>query len=363
MLLLLCSSTDSIWMNGNAHKGFANDGLQPPALPEETSEPIKLPSSGIWRSTYRLREPEEFSHAVAGATLKADFLARQTDAARIDRYMGTNWALDFFKSGVKARVNGPILPQWISMCLVLSGLSRWRGVEAHSGSLLCNPPDTDIEGCIAPAFTGVAITIPFSMWEESRRLSGCSLEEMNGFQIIPLPPETYSRILKELTVAQDCLRGNSAACRDCATPASMGEHLARSLATAAWEHVARKVRPTSSIRNRFRLARRAEDWMRSHIRESFQVPDVCLALGVSRRELEYAFQMAFGVSPRDFLETLRMNEVRKALRRATDGESVTRIALSHGFNHLGRFSTRYRSFFGESPSDSMNAGELVGLAA
>ncbi len=37
---------------------------------------------------------------------------------------------------------------------------------------------------------------------------------------------------------------------------------------------------------------------------------------------------------------------------AGEARSVTDVALECGFSHLGRFSTRYRALFGESPSET-----------
>lgn len=99
--------------------------------------------------------------------------------------------------------------------------------------------------------------------------------------------------------------------------------------------------------------------MRERTGEPFSMPEVCLALRVSRRELEYAFHTAFDESPRSFLESLRMNAVQAALLRAEERASVTEVALAHGFNHLGRFSTRYRLMFDEQPSETLRSGQKI----
>ena len=39
--------------------------------------------------------------------------------------------------------------------------------------------------------------------------------------------------------------------------------------------------------------------------------------------------------------------------RAEPKESVTEIAMTWGFSHMGRFSVEYRRRFGEIPSDSL----------
>jgi transcriptional regulator GlxA family with amidase domain len=74
---------------------------------------------------------------------------------------------------------------------------------------------------------------------------------------------------------------------------------------------------------------------------------------VSRRELEYAFRTVFDESPRAYLQSLRLNAIRRALRSTRTCEPVTRIAFDHGVTHLGRFSAQYRRLFGELPSETL----------
>jgi AraC-like DNA-binding protein len=307
-------------------------------------------ASSVGHSILRLSDPAEFTHAVAGATMKVDFLAPQREAVRIERFADEDWAIHSYEAGVKARMCGPLLPGWVAVCLVLrSGVSRLYGTEMEEGYLLCNPPDVPIDGFIAPGFHAVSTSITLELWEECQRVSGSVQERMEGFQVIPLSPETFRRLLASWNAARSCLSGDD---EDCARPSLMGAGLSRALATVAWENIARHRIIDGSPRNRFRLARRAEAWMRDRLAEPFSVPEVCLALGVSRRELEYSFHAAFGESPRAFLESLRMNAVRTALKRAGDGRSVTDVVLAHGFNHLGRFAERYRLMFGERPSET-----------
>jgi AraC-like DNA-binding protein len=311
------------------------------------------PPDGFFHSVLRLSDPGEFTNAVAGARLKVDFLGPQQTVARIERFAGVDWALDSYSAGVKARLCGPLLPGVVAVCLVLrSGVFREYGVDIEEGYLLCNPPDVPIDGSFSPGLLAISTSIPLELWEECRKLSGCGLERMEGFQVIPLPPSIFKKLRTMYAETWACLLGWE---QGCATPARVGAALARELATIAWEHAGRQRPIEGSPRNRFRLARRAENWMQDRMGESFSVPEVCMALGVSRRELEYAFRSAFAESPRDFLESLRMNAVRNALRRAGEEDSVTEIALAHGLNHLGRFSVRYRSLFGERPSDTARA--------
>lgn len=81
------------------------------------------------------------------------------------------------------------------------------------------------------------------------------------------------------------------------------------------------------------------------------IVDICLAIGVSERRLQYAFQEYVGMSPNTYLRLMRLNRVRAALVQAVPGQTtVTRIAVQHGFLHFGRFAGDYKRIFGEPPS-------------
>jgi len=308
--------------------------------------------AGVWRSLHEIVEPEQFSDAVAGATLRADFLGARRMAARIERFVGADWSLDFFEAGVAARISGPLMPGWAAVCLPFrAGGSRWYGETAEDGRLLCNPPGVPIEGAITPEFSGLAVAVPQQVWEDcwaAGRGRGAGLRE---FRAIRLSPESRRRILAELRTVHRCLSAPAGRCLECATPAHLGASLARELVALAGDNADDSAPPRDSTRNRYRLARRAEAWMRDHLAESPDVPEICRALGTSRRELEYAFRCAFAQSPRDFLESLRLNAVHSALRRSPPGTTVSAIAVEHGFHHFGRFAERFKRRFGESPSN------------
>lgn len=101
--------------------------------------------------------------------------------------------------------------------------------------------------------------------------------------------------------------------------------------------------------SRQRIVARARQYMQAHAHEVISVPDLCKAIGTSRRALQYAFEEVMQISPVTYLRALRLNQVRTELRRectATVGE----IAARWGFWHPSRFAADYRAMFGELPS-------------
>jgi AraC family ethanolamine operon transcriptional activator len=84
------------------------------------------------------------------------------------------------------------------------------------------------------------------------------------------------------------------------------------------------------------------------------VLDVCKAVGASRRKLQYCFEETLGTHPAYYLRVLRLNAVRRELRRHSPTTAcVSDIAYQWGFWHLSRFATHYRQLFGELPSETL----------
>ena len=85
------------------------------------------------------------------------------------------------------------------------------------------------------------------------------------------------------------------------------------------------------------------------------VMDLAVAVGVSQRTLNYAFQSVLDTTPHSFLQTHRLNAVHRELADSDPKEStVTRIALKWGFGHAGRFSMLHRKLFDEMPSEVLH---------
>ncbi|MCU0257226.1 MAG: helix-turn-helix transcriptional regulator [Vicinamibacterales bacterium] len=93
--------------------------------------------------------------------------------------------------------------------------------------------------------------------------------------------------------------------------------------------------------------------MRSRISEPLSVARIATACGTSHRTLHRALRREYGLSPMALLRRERLAMARAALCWPTEATTVTQVALSWGFEHLGRFSRYYARQFGELPSDTL----------
>lgn len=86
----------------------------------------------------------------------------------------------------------------------------------------------------------------------------------------------------------------------------------------------------------------------------FSVDDLCAATQVSQRTLRYAFLERYGVTPKAYLKAIRLNGVRRELKRSSSlNTRVNTIALTWGFWHMGQFAADYRRHFAELPSQTL----------
>jgi AraC-like DNA-binding protein len=101
-----------------------------------------------------------------------------------------------------------------------------------------------------------------------------------------------------------------------------------------------------------RHVRRVQDFLRENAAEPVTADQMALVAGVSLRSLYAGFREYCGVSPMQYLRTLRLDGARQTLLSEPDC-NISSIAMRWGFGHLGRFSMEYKQRFGESPSQSL----------
>ena len=86
----------------------------------------------------------------------------------------------------------------------------------------------------------------------------------------------------------------------------------------------------------------------------FRISQLSGELRVSPRTLHKAFVDITGVGPHAYFLRQRLNAARHQLVAGDPRQqTVTNIALELGFTELGRFAGRYRDFFGENPSQTL----------
>lgn len=317
---------------------------------------MKGPSPPFQHHQRLIADPDLFVDALSAANLFVDLRRQMVRPAKIDQFQAWDWAIDFSVVHVDARVRGEVPHGWATMALIRSDEgSRWAGRQVKPGIVLGNPPGVEIDGWVTPGFGWTSVSVSPALWADAGQLAGLEERPPRHLILASLPPGLYTRLEYQLHHVHRLLAAasNTPSLRPGAELEA--REVALTFTSLVWELAlgGDQKRPTFS--GRLRLARRAEEWMRQHLSDPVGIPDVCLAMNVSRRELEYAFRTIFDVSPWDYFQKLRLNAVYRDLRRTSTNVPgyVTEIAMTHGITHLGRFSAQYRELFGERPSETI----------
>jgi len=102
-----------------------------------------------------------------------------------------------------------------------------------------------------------------------------------------------------------------------------------------------------------RQVHRVQEFLRAHAHEPVSATQLAKVAGCSLRSLYAGFQEFCGQSPMQYLRELRLERVRSDLLSGCVSTSVSGVALRWGFGHLGRFSSEYKTRFGEHPSETL----------
>jgi AraC family ethanolamine operon transcriptional activator len=103
------------------------------------------------------------------------------------------------------------------------------------------------------------------------------------------------------------------------------------------------------------VVRRAAEIMEGRKADAISVTDLCREIGVCPRTLRYSFEEVTGVSPTQYLLSVRLNGVWRELSHRANRSPVQVVAARWGFWHMSRFARYYRLTFGERPSDTVAA--------
>ena len=90
----------------------------------------------------------------------------------------------------------------------------------------------------------------------------------------------------------------------------------------------------------------------SNLSEFTSISQICQKNGVTERSLRRWFQQRYQMSPKKYLRTMRLNEVRRQLKKSNPGEQIFQIASEFNFWHMGQFGKDYKQLFNELPSDT-----------
>lgn len=96
----------------------------------------------------------------------------------------------------------------------------------------------------------------------------------------------------------------------------------------------------------------ARAYIHTNVHELITIEEIAKKFDISERTLRNYFHEELGISPKQYLNTMRLQKVRYELKNKKEKVNIEAVARNFGFTHMGQFSKRYKDFFGELPSET-----------
>jgi len=97
----------------------------------------------------------------------------------------------------------------------------------------------------------------------------------------------------------------------------------------------------------------ARAYIHTNLHQPITIDEIAKKFDILERTLRNHFQEELGISPKQYLNTIRLQRVRNELKNAKEKINIEKVARNFGFTHMGQFSKRYKDFFGELPSETL----------
>ena len=253
------------------------------------------------------------------------------------------------------RGRGIVPPGWVSLVVALRAPAPalYGDTQVVSGGVLAYGPGAAYEAFTPAGFEWASFHLQaeeFASLVEGIPRAASSLPR-DGARVLPVGPATRDGLLR-LARASEWAAGGPTGSEDAH---DLLERWTQAFAEVLDVSARSDAIPTPAAGAL--ILERAEDYLRAHLAESVYLRDLCTACSTNQRTLQNVFRERLGLTPFEYLRTLRLNQVRRELvgRSGDPTASVAEVAKRWGLLHPGRLSVDYRAHFGESPSVTLHA--------
>ena len=95
------------------------------------------------------------------------------------------------------------------------------------------------------------------------------------------------------------------------------------------------------------------DYIHDDIVNVTSLHQICERTNTPARTIRRLVRKKYDMSPKNYLNALRLNEVRKMLKSESENTTVIKVASEYNFWHMGQFGRDYKKLFGELPSETL----------
>ncbi len=224
-----------------------------------------------------------------------------------------------------------------------------NGQQVHEGMFALLPPGVELHVRSRAPGRYFGLDVPqLDMWQRMQR-EGIDLGTLDGTR--PVVVQRPNTVVTLAAAALDGLQQGGPLAAE-AAGRTLREHLLQAVTDALAPPVLRERagRPAS----RGRMLRRAIACIDARVASGESLAGLPEILNVSQRSLNRAFVESLGMSAQAYIGMTRLHAIRRALRAARPGDTVTRLAARFNVWDTGRMAGEYLRLFGIGPSEELH---------
>ena len=301
------------------------------------------PSSLHHIATSRLEEVES---AITGLPLEVDRMSPGNAVAEFVALQSPDLVVTAGEYGVPVHTRGGLPRDIVMLALPLAdGGGRWNGRGFQPELAWVYGPGSEHEGVGLTTSGFAAFALP-SLVLDDLGMFGASQLDLDR-RVLLVRDGDVVRLRQAASELLDLMRRGLL--RSEHAPALTGDLLTQVVDLLAGGRPATRMRP-SAARRIVDECLQVSDWIGPRPAPH----ELAARTRVTDRRVRAAFNEIFGVPATTYFRLRALHGAHRALRSASPHDtSVTDVATRWGFWHLGRFSSEYRRYFGEPPSQTL----------
>ena len=300
----------------------------------------------INRITYNSEDYDEFGALLPNANVEEILLESGPFIGTGNFVQTPNLILGNFKSSRKVLQVGTGTPGYITFLIWdPSILFSWRKYDLKKGMIgvLWKNEHQSVTGA---NLKGLPISIEEKYFEKICQNSGYTelFDKLKKSEILYVS-ETYLiqiRNMVEYVTEQGNLNDNL-------IYQLVEEKLVELLMNCLLESVPNKIDKENSHQKFSKII----DYIQENLSETSTVYQICEKTKIPERTIRRLINKKYGISPKAYLNRLRLNEVRRNLKSNSINTNIVQAASEYNYWHMGQFSKDYKKLFGELPSETM----------